>query len=163
MEEAPFFFPTRDKLAALLHDIREDSPGFDWNDVVKRWGHYVAGAICLLSKGKLGEQNPAIYFSMLRLAHPDIIAIKLLDRIQNTTDYNVMVNPEWLLQYVEQTVEFVCPLVQIMVVNGSNYSGGYYQLGVWVEDRLQANLHGMRARAWELTAKKGENHEERGK
>lgn len=152
MEEAPFFFPTRDKLAALLHDIREDSPGFDWDDVVRRWGQYVAGAVCLLSKGKLGEQFPAVYFNMLRLAHPNVIAVKLLDRLQNTMDYNAMSDAPWLLKYSEETVELVCPLIQIMVVNGANISGGYFALGVWIEDRLQANLHGMRARAFELKA-----------
>ena len=53
MEESPFFFPDRDKMAALLHDIREDSEDFSWDELVARWGHYVAGAVCLLSKGKL--------------------------------------------------------------------------------------------------------------
>ena len=152
MEEAPFFFPTRDKLAALLHDIREDSPGFNWADVVQQWGHYVAGAVCLLSKGKLGESSPAVYFNMLRLSHPNVIAIKLLDRLQNTMDYNAMSNADWLFKYVEETVEHVCPLIQIMVINGANISGGDFTLGTWIEDRLIANLHGMRTRAYELKA-----------
>ena len=150
MEESPFFFPTRDKMAALLHDIKEDSPGFSWTDMRRRWGNYVAGAVCLLSKGKLGETNNEIYFNMLRLAHPNVLAIKLLDRVQNTSDYNAIFNPAWLKKYTEETVEHVLPLIQIMVTNGSRLSGGYYQLGVEIEDHLQNNLHGMRARIYEL-------------
>jgi len=150
MEESPFFFPTRDKLAALLHDIKEDSPGFSWTNMRGHWGNYVAGTVCLLSKGKLGEADAAIYFNMLRLVHPSIMAIKLIDRIHNTSDYNSVLNIAWLKKYVEETVEHVLPLIPIMVMNGANISGGYYQLGVWVEDHLQNNLHGMRTRIFEL-------------
>lgn len=39
-----------------------------------------------------------------------------------------------------------------MVINGANISGGYFTLGTWIEDRLMANLHGMRTRAYELRA-----------
>lgn len=150
MEESPFFFATRDKMAALLHDIREDSPGFSWTEVRRLWGNYVVGAVCLLSKGKLGETNNAIYFMMLRLAHPNIIGIKLLDRIQNTSDYNAISNVPWLKKYLSETTEHVLPLIQIMVANGERVLGGFYELGVWIEDRLQNNLHGMQARIFEL-------------
>jgi len=38
-----------------------------------------------------------------------------------------------------------------MVARGSSTSSqGYYELGVWVEDRLQQNLHGMKARIGDL-------------
>ena len=151
MEEAPFFFATRDKCAALLHDIKEDSPKFSWDEVVRRFGHYVAGAVAMLSKTKLGESNPEVYFAMLQHAHPNLIAIKLLDRITNTSEFNIMADAEWLEKYSEETIQLVLPLVQVMVSRGSIISQqGYHELGVWIEDRLQRNLHGMQARIREL-------------
>lgn len=151
LEESPFFFATRDKCAALLHDIKEDSPKFSWNEVVKRFGHYVAGAVAMLSKTKLGEQEPEVYFAMLQHAHPNIIAIKLMDRITNTSEFNIMTDAAWLEKYSNETIQLVLPLVQIMVARGSIISPqGYYELGVWIEERLQQNLHGMQARIREL-------------
>jgi hypothetical protein len=151
MEESPFFFATRDKCAALLHDVKEDSPKFSWDELVKRFGHYVAGAVAMLSKSKLGEQQPEVYFAMLQHAHPNIIAIKLLDRIDNTSEFNITTDERWLEKYCRETIELVLPLIQIMVARGSAISPqGYYELGTWIEDRLQRNLHGMEARIREL-------------
>jgi (p)ppGpp synthase/HD superfamily hydrolase len=151
MEEAPFFFAVRDKQAALLHDIQEDSPLFSWDEIVFKFGHYVAGAVALLSKTKLGTGSPAIYFSMLQHANPNIIAIKLLDRLANTSDYNIIRDVVWLEKYLDETIQLVLPLVQIMVARGSMISPqGYYELGTWIDDRLQSNLHGMQTRTREL-------------
>jgi (p)ppGpp synthase/HD superfamily hydrolase len=151
MEEAPFFFAVRDKQAALLHDIQEDSPLFSWDEIVFKFGHYVAGAVALLSKTKLGTGSPAIYFSMLQHANPNIISIKLLDRLANTSDYNIIRDVVWLEKYLDETIQLVLPLVQIMVARGSMISPqGYYELGTWIDDRLQSNLHGMQTRTREL-------------
>jgi len=153
MEEAPFFFATRDKCAGLLHDVKGDSPLFSWDDIVAKFGHWVAGAVALLSKTKLGETRPDVYFAMLQHAHPSITAIKLFDRISNTEDFNVVSDAAWLEKYASDTVELVMPLVQVMVARGSIISPqGYYELGCWIEDRLQKNVHGMIARRRELLA-----------
>ena len=154
MEESPFFFTDGDKCAAILHDVKEDSPKFSWAELVERFGRSVAGAIALLSKPHLGETNPDVYFSMLTLAHPRVIAIKLIDRVQNTEDYNLNTSPEWLEKYADETVELVIPLIQTMVSRGRSVAGGFYELGVWIEERLQNNVHGMRARAMELRHEK---------
>lgn len=151
MEEAPFFFATRDKQAALLHDIQEDSPLFSWDELVTKFGHYVAGAVALLSKTKLGTGSPAVYFAMLQHASPNIMAIKLLDRLTNTNDYDVIQDAAWLEKYLDETIQLVLPLIQIMVARGSMISPqGYYELGCWIDDRMQANLHGMQTRIREL-------------
>lgn len=150
MEGSPFFFTREDKCAALLHDVKEDSPEFSWEEIVLRYGRDVAGTVALLSKSKLGETSPEIYFTMMRLAHPKVIAIKLLDRIHNTSDANLIQDPNWLERYAEETVELVWPLVSIMVARGTAVSGGYYEFGVWVEDQLQHNVQAMRMRAQEL-------------
>lgn len=150
MEESPFFFTDDDKCAALLHDVKEDAPNFSWAELVKRYGRDVAGAVALLSKSKIGETNPDVYFTMLGLAHSRVIAIKLMDRIQNTSDFNICNNPDWLEKYATETIELVCPLIEIMVSRGKNVSGGFYELGVWLETRLQANIQGMRTRVLEL-------------
>ncbi len=155
MEMAPFFFSTRDKCAALLHDVREDSPLFVWEEMVQKFGVWVAGAVALLSKAKLGETQPDIYFSMLGLAHPNIVAIKLMDRISNTDDYNIVEDADWLEKYLNETIQLVLPLIQIMVARGSAISPqGYYSLGVWIEEKLQHNLHGMQCRIRELRSQK---------
>lgn len=151
LEEAPFFFSARDKCAALLHDVKEDSPLFSWEEIVERFSPWVAGVVALLSKAKLGETQPEVYFNMLRHTHPNIIAIKLCDRISNTEDYNIIVDPDWLEKYLNETIELVHPLVQLMVARGSLMAPqGYYELGVWLEGRLQHNLHGMETRLREL-------------
>ena len=160
MEESPFFFPERDKIMALLHDIKEDSPDFSWDDLVTQWGAWVAGGVALLSKGKLGEKSPSTYFTMLRMVHPTIIGIKLIDRIYNTSDYNAIKSVKWLRKYREETIEHVLPLIQIMVASGANVGDGYYELGVWIEDKLQANLHGMHARILELEGERGRQQQE---
>jgi (p)ppGpp synthase/HD superfamily hydrolase len=152
MEESPFFFTEDDKCAALLHDIKEDSPGFSWDNVVATYGLGVAGAIAILSKSKIGETAPEVYFTMLRLTHPKVIAIKLLDRLQNTSDYNLCNDPKWLERYAKETVELVWPLIPIMVARGSAVSGGFYELGVKIEEQMQENVNGMQARAKELRA-----------
>ena len=158
MEESPFFFTEDDKCAALLHDIKEDSPGFSWSAVVERYGHNVAGANALLSKSKIGETAPEVYFTMLRLTHPKVIAIKLLDRLQNTSDYNLCNDAKWLEKYATETVELVWPLIPIMVARGSSaISGGFYELAVWIEERMQENVNGMRARAKELQLINGDD------
>lgn len=152
MEEAPFFFAIRDKQAALLHDVQEDSPLFSWDDIVSRFGQYVAGAVALLSKTKLGTNSPTVYFAMLQHAHPNIVAIKLMDRLANTSDYAIIKDMVWLEKYMAETIELVLPLTQIMVARGAMISPqGYYELGCWIDDRLQENLHGMQARIMELT------------
>jgi len=151
MEEAPFFFALRDKQAALLHDLQEDSPLFSWDEVVEKFGLYVAGAVAMLSKTKLGTGSPAVYFAMLQHASPNVIAIKLLDRLANTSDYDIITDAEWLKKYLEETVQLVLPLVHHMVARGAMISAqGYYELGCWIDDRLQSNLHGMQARIMEL-------------
>ena len=150
MEEAPFFFATRDKCAALLHDVKEDSPKFSWDDMVKKFGHHVAGAVAMLSKTKLGEERPDVYFAMLRWAQPVIIAIKLFDRIDNTSEYNIMSDPNWLEKYYTETVCQVLPLVQIMEARGALLTPGFHELAVWLDDQLQHNLHGMETRIREL-------------
>jgi len=151
MEEAPFFFALRDKQAALLHDIQEDSPLFSWDEVVAKFGHYVAGAVAMLSKTKLGTGSPEVYFSMLQHSTPNIIAIKLLDRMANTNDYDIVKDGTWLEKYMDETIQLVLPLIQVMVARGSIISPqGYYELGSWIDDRLQNNLHGMQARIREL-------------
>jgi len=150
MEESPFFFTDSDKCAALLHDVKEDSPGFSWPELVRRYGRNVAGAVALLSKSKLGETDPDVYFTMLSLAHPRVIAIKLMDRIQNTSDFNIANDPDWLEKYAAETVELVCPLIQVMVSRGKSVAGGFYELGVWIEELIQSNIQGMRTRALEL-------------
>jgi len=152
MEESPFFFSDDDKCAALLHDIKEDSPGFSWDDLVKRYGRNVAGTVAMLSKSKIGETNPDVYFTMLSLAHPRVLAIKLFDRLHNTMDFNIASSPEWLEKYAYETIELVCPLIQIMVARGKGISGGFYDLGVWIEERLQRNIHGMLTRAADIRA-----------
>ena len=150
MEESPFFFTDDDKCAALLHDVKEDSPNFSWDEIVTRYGRNVAGSVALLSKSKIGERSPEVYFTMLSLAHPRVVAIKLIDRLHNTMDFNIVGDPDWLLKYATETIELVCPLIQIMVSRGKGVSGGFYDLGVWIEDRLQRNIHGMITRAAEL-------------
>ena len=151
MEEAPFFFATRDKCAGLLHDVKEDSPLFSWEEIVAKFGPWVAGTVALLSKTKIGETRPDVYFAMLQHAHPSIMAIKLFDRISNTEDFNIISDSMWLEKYTTDTIELVMPLVQIMVARGSIISPlGYYELGCWIEDRLQRNVHGMIARQREL-------------
>ena len=150
MEQCPFFFTDDDKCSALLHDIKEDSPLFSWEELVRRYGKNVAGAVASLSKTKLGETNPEVYFSMLSLSHPRVIAIKLMDRLQNTSDFDIAVDPEWLEKYVEETVELVWPLIQVLPSRGRSVAGGFYELGVWIEERLQSNVQGMTARAEEL-------------
>jgi (p)ppGpp synthase/HD superfamily hydrolase len=151
MEEAPFFFSLRDKQAALLHDLQEDSPLFSWEDLVSKFGLYVAGAVAMLSKTKLGTGSPAVYFAMLQHASPNIIAIKLMDRMANTSDYDIITEVAWLKKYLEETIQLVLPLVQIMVARGAIISPqGYYELGCWIDDRLQSNLHGMQSRIRDL-------------
>lgn len=151
MEEAPFFFSVRDKQAALLHDLQEDSPCFSWAELVARFGLYVAGAVAMLSKTKLGTGSPAVYFAMLQHSSPNIMAIKLMDRMANTSDYEIITDIEWLKKYLEETVQLVCPLTQIMVSRGAMISRqGYYELGCWIDERLQSNLHGMQSRIMDL-------------
>jgi (p)ppGpp synthase/HD superfamily hydrolase len=147
MEEAPFFFSTRDK----LHDVKEDSPDFSWPEIVQRFGIYVAGAVAMLSKTKLGENNPEIYFSMLRLSNPRIIAIKIMDRIDNTSEFNIISDADWLEKYLNETITLIMPLIEIMVNRGEIESQQeFYHLGVWLEEKLQRNLHGMQTRIREL-------------
>jgi len=154
METAPFFFSTRDKCAGLLHDVKEDSPLFSWDEIVTKFGHWVAGAVAMLSKTKLGEQNPSIYFAMIQHAHPSLQAIKLFDRIANTDDFNIITDADWLDRYAWETINLVMPLVQLMVARGSIISPqGYYELGCWIEERLQRNVHGMITRSRELRTK----------
>ncbi len=151
LEEAPFFFSARDKCAALLHDVKEDSPLFSWEEIVERFSPWVAGVVALLSKTKLGETQPEVYFHMLRHTHPNIIAVKLCDRISNTEDYNIVMDAVWLEKYLSETIELVHPLIQLMVARGSLMAPqGYYELGVWLEGKLQHNLHGMQTRLREL-------------
>ena len=153
LEEAPFFFSARDKCAALLHDVKEDSPLFSWEEIVEKFTPWVAGVVALLSKTKLGETQPEVYFHMLRHTHPNIIAIKLCDRISNTEDYNIVTDAKWLGRYLKETVELVHPLIQLLVARGSMMSPhGYHDLGVWLEKKLQHNLHGMQTRLIELEA-----------
>jgi (p)ppGpp synthase/HD superfamily hydrolase len=154
MEEAPFFFALRDKQAALLHDVQEDSPLFSWEELCSKFGPYVAGAVALLSKTKLGTGSPTIYFAMLQHASPNIMAIKLLDRLANTSDYDIIRDVKWLQQYLDETIQLALPLIQVMVSKGSQLSPhGYFELGTWIDDRLQANLHGMQSRIRELREK----------
>jgi len=151
MEEAPFFFALRDKQAALLHDLQEDSPLFSWDEVASKFGLYVAGAVAMLSKTKLGTGSPAVYFAMLQHASPNLIAIKLMDRLANTSDYDIIKDIAWLKKYLDETIQLVLPLTQIMVARGSTLSRqGYYELGCWIDSRLQDNLHGMQTRIREL-------------
>jgi len=151
LEEAPFFFSARDKCAALLHDVKEDSPLFSWDEIVDKFSPWVAGVVALLSKAKLGETQPAVYFHMLRHTHPNIIAIKICDRISNTEDFNIITDAVWLEKYLSETIELVHPLIQLLVARGSMMSPqGYFKLGVWLEKKLQHNLHGMQVRLREL-------------
>jgi len=151
LEEAPFFFSSRDKCAALLHDVKEDSDLFSWDEIVDKFSPWVAGVVALLSKAKLGETQPEVYFHMLRHCHPNIIAIKMCDRISNTEDFNYITDAAWLEKYLKETIKLVHPLIQILVARGSLISPqGYYALGVWLEKKLQHNLHGMQARLREL-------------
>lgn len=151
MEEAPFFFALRDKQAALLHDLQEDSPLFSWDDVVSKFGLYVAGSVAMLSKTKLGTGSPAVYFAMLQHATPNMMAIKLLDRVANTSDYAIIKDVAWLEKYLEETIQLILPLIQIMVARGAMLSRqGYYELGCWIDARLQDNLAGMQTRIREL-------------
>ena len=156
MEESPFFFSSRDKCAGLLHDVKEDSPDFSWDEIVERFGIYVAGTVAMLSKTKLGELKPEIYFSMLRLANPRIIAIKIMDRIDNTSEYNIITDADWLEKYMNETINLILPLVEIMVNRGEIESQQeFYHLGIWLEDRVQQNLHGMQTRIRDLRAMQG--------
>ena len=75
----------------------------------------------------------------------------MCDRISNTEDYNIITDTKWLEGYLNETIQLVHPLIQQLVARGSMMSPqGYYKLGVWLEKKLQHNLHGMQARLFEL-------------
>jgi hypothetical protein len=74
-----------------------------------------------------------------------------MDRIANTDDFDIVTDPDWLKKYIKETINLVMPLVQIMVARGSIISAqGYHELGCWIEDKIQKNIHGMIAREKEL-------------
>lgn len=101
-------------IAALLHDVVEDTYLFDFEDIETIFGSRVENIVCLLTKDK----DPAFkeakrqYLSAIAQAEDAAVRIiKLADRLHNLRTLECC-DEEKRARIVEETVEFYLPIAE---------------------------------------------------
>lgn len=100
-------------IAALLHDIKEDSFILEWWDIEFFFGERVRNLVQILTKEKKGDK-PFLereYIAKLRKAQRDARLIKLADRLDNLRDLGGCL-PEKQERILEETMRFYLPLAR---------------------------------------------------
>lgn len=91
---------------ALLHDTLEDT-NTTGEELEKSFGLQIASMVLYLTNNKeiLKKTGKADYLCMkMNSIHPDVLLIKLADRLDNVSDLSQEnVDKEWAIYYAEQT------------------------------------------------------------
>ncbi len=93
-------------VAALLHDIKEDSFILEWWDIEEIFGGRVRKLVEILTKEKKTE-----YIRKIRRAEREARIIKLADRLDNVRDFEGCTN-EKRSRVVAETVRHYLPLAR---------------------------------------------------
>ena len=115
IEENAQFRPVKPRqvIAALLHDIKEDSHILTWQDIELIFGKRVRKSVEIMTKDKTlpKEIRHLLYFKQLSAASSEDKDTKLADRLHNMRTLGDC-SPEKQREYVKETVDFYLPLAK---------------------------------------------------
>ncbi|MBI2626413.1 MAG: bifunctional (p)ppGpp synthetase/guanosine-3',5'-bis(diphosphate) 3'-pyrophosphohydrolase [Candidatus Nealsonbacteria bacterium] len=115
IDENTEFMPLKPEMvvAALLHDIKEDSFILTWEDIEMIFGKNIKEMIETLTKDKTLEKQlrTESYFKRLITASSEIKNVKLADRLDNMRDLGNC-SPEKQKTYFKETTDFFLPLAR---------------------------------------------------
>jgi (p)ppGpp synthase/HD superfamily hydrolase len=102
--------------AVVLHDVVEDTP-CTLDQVRDRFGDRVAELVDWVTKpeptaGESKEDARAAYLARLRTASPDVLLVKLADRVSNVQRLDTHPRPAKQRSYYQETVASIVPLAQ---------------------------------------------------
>lgn len=102
--------------AAVLHDVVEDTP-CTLDQVRDRFGARVAELVDWVTKpepadGGSAEQARAAYLARLHTAPPEVLLVKLADRVSNVQRLDTHPRPAKQRSYYQETVAAIVPLAQ---------------------------------------------------
>ncbi len=99
-------------IAALLHDLKEDTFMLEWDDIELIWGMRVKEMVDALTKEVHltdREERDRRYKTKIRAADRQTKLVKLADRLDNLRDFDAC-TPEKQRRYIQETRRDYLPL-----------------------------------------------------
>ena len=101
--------------ASLIHDVVEDVPGFDVNEILKIDSESEDVYKLVLEVTKTPDQTKGEFLS--RIIYEGSKKAKILkcaDRISNMTSLGFVSDPEFIKRYCEETEEYILPMALVI-------------------------------------------------
>ncbi len=104
-------------MAALLHDVLEDSARFGPDDISGACGVGVLGLVSALTRSTdaetpTGRESRAAYLKRFATAPDPVLILKLSDRLDNLRSLPLSPSPAKRQRYVQETRQYLLPLCE---------------------------------------------------